>query len=364
MQWGKRPVILLGHGARAAGADVFKVTNAGVPVLTSWQAKDLFDNWHDFYFGSPGIYGQRIANKVLYEADQIIAIGNRMAIWNVGYEGPRPDQQVVMVDCDAHEVAKFPNADWVNQPIPEFIDGLTFAQDAGDWMSECRQWRHELPWLESPTHDDANGYINSYRFTKALEKHIRDDEIIVTDMGTPLICAHQVLRLRPPQRLMTSGGLGEMGCALPAAIGASFARGKGEVLCLHADGGMMLNLQELQTIIHHKLPIKIIVYENDGYGMIKETQKKAGLPHLAVNKDTGVSIPNLRMIAHSFGFAACDVRTWAEFDRAIPALFASNGPAVVVYHMDPEQPMVPKLDPIYVDGKPTSPRFCDMSPLL
>ena len=176
--------------------------------------------------------------------------------------------------------------------------------------------------------------------------------------------AFQVLQLRPPQRLLTSGGLGEMGCGLPAAIGASFATNKGPVLCLVGDGGLMINLQELQTIIHHQLPIKIIVFENDGYGMIKKTQDAAGMPRGSVSRENGVSIPNLRSIAHSFGYAACDVTTWAEFNRAIPALFMCKGPAMVIYHMDPEQAYVPKLEPVYVDGKPTSPRFCDMSPAL
>lgn len=98
--------------------------------------------------------------------------------------------------------------------------------------------------------------------------------------------------------------------------------------------------------------------------MIRKTQDKAGLSRFGVDKVTGVSLPDFRSLAHSFGFAACDVRTWDEYNRAIPSLFLHDGPAIVVYHMDPEQQMVPKLDAIYVDGKPTSPRFCDMSPLL
>lgn len=358
MKWSERPVILLGNGAR--GADCARLLTLGVPVLTSWQAKDLVDNEHPAYIGSPGIYGQRAANKVFYEADQIVAIGNRMAIWNVGYEGPRPEQQVIMVDVDAHEVAKFKQADWVRQEAAEFIADLKPAKRA-DWLALCKEWRYHYPLVESPTHDD-NGYINPYRFVDDLHQYLRHDQVIVTDMGTPLIAAHQVLRLRPPQRLMTSGGLGEMGCALPMAIGASFARDKGEVLCLHADGGMMMNLQELQTIVHHQLPVKIIVFSNDGYLMIKNTQKVAGNPLFGVDKASGVSCPSFRSLAHAWGMPACDVRTWADFERAMPTLFAEKGPALVEYHMDPQQKMVPKLDPVFVDGKPTSPRFCDMSP--
>lgn len=362
MNWSERPVILLGNGAR--GADLRPLYALGVPILTSWAAKDMVDNDDPLYFGSPGQYGQRMANKVLYESDMIVSIGNRMSIWNVGYEGPRENQRVVMIDVDGHEVAKFAHAEWVKQDARQYLEALPDKRPMLDeWRAECRIWKMQYP-LIGAAHADTPGYINSYRFMAALAEYLRPDEVIVTDMGTPLICAHQVLKLKPPQRLMTSGGLGEMGCGLPAAIGASCARDKGEVLCLHADGGMMMNLQELQTIVHHQLPIKIIVFSNEGYGMIRETQKKAGQGYVAVDKLSGVSMPSFRKIAYAFGIPACDLRTWDDFGKAIPTLFADKGPALIEYFMDPQQPMVPKLDPIYVDGKPTSPRFCDMSPAL
>jgi acetolactate synthase-1/2/3 large subunit len=155
-----------------------------------------------------------------------------------------------------------------------------------------------------------------------------------------------------------------MGCGLPMAIGASFARNKGEVLCMIGDGGAMMNLQELQTIAHHKLPIKIIVFDNDGYLMIKHTQKIAGNPLFGVDKATGVSCPSFSAVAKAFEIPACRIVSWVGFDREIKWFMNAPGPALMVYHMDPEQPLVPKLNPIFIDGKPTSPRFCDMSPIL
>jgi acetolactate synthase-1/2/3 large subunit len=360
----KRPVICLGHGVRAAGVDPAPLLDLGIPILSSWAAKDLVDNFHPNYFGSPGQYGQRMANKIFYEADLIIAIGNRLSIWFAGYAGPRADQQLIMVDCDENEVSKFPQAVQEKQGIAEFVSSLT-RQAVGsspEWLGQCHAFRAYFPLVES-SHADTR-YINSYRFTEALQEYLTPTQIIVTDCGAVMCPAFQVLRLKPPQRILTSGGLGEMGCGLPAAIGASFATDKGPVLCLVGDGGIMLNLQELQTIVHHKLPIKIIVYENDGYGMIKKTQDAAGFARGFVSKQNGVSIPNLRAVAHAFGLAACDLFTWDDFNRAIPALFAATGPSLVVYHMDPEQAYYPKLDPIYVGGKPTSPRFDQMSPQI
>jgi acetolactate synthase I/II/III large subunit len=355
-----RPVILLGAGAR--GADLTQYLELNVPILTSWQAKDLLDNTHRNYYGCPGIYGNRVANKILHGADMILAIGNRMSIWNVGYEGPRPDQQVVMVDVDEAEAKKFPNAKFIREDAKTFLAKSNCFLNSESWVKQCRKWAAEHPWVESPTHDDQYGYIHSHRFVDNLQNYFRADEVIVTEMGAALISAHQVLKMKPPQRLMTSGGLGEMGCGLPAAIGASFATNKGRVICLSTDGGMMMNLQELQTIAHHKLPIKIVVFNNGGYGMLKHTQDNAGMQYSGVDEDSGVSTPDFRRLALDFGITAAEVHCWEDFHRLIPAMLTCEGPCLLDYKMNPSQKYLPKLEPVFVDGKPTSPSFDRMSP--
>jgi acetolactate synthase-1/2/3 large subunit len=185
-------------------------------------------------------------------------------------------------------------------------------------------------------------------------------------MGTALLSGHQVLRLRQGQRLMTSTGLGEMGYGLPAAIGASIAMEKGEVMCLNCDGGMMMNLQELQTIIHHKLPIKIIIFNNDGYLMIKHTQnalfngRRSG-----VDKNTGVTCPNFSELAKAFGFPAYQIRTWKDFDLVIPEVQKHEGPLICEVFMHPQQLFVPKLSlAIQNDGSLISPPLEDLSPFI
>ena len=333
-----RSVILAGHGIRAAGCmDIApRLLESGYPILSSWQAADIFDNSHPRYYGRPGIYGQRAANKILYESEQIIAIGNRLSVWNIGYEPM--GQDIIAVDCDTQEMAtrnvKTPHTD-----IREFIENLPPYRNE-DWLARCDEWKARWPWLDV-AHED-NAYINSYRFTAGLRHYFREDEIIVTDMGAALCSAFQVLKLKPPQRLMTSGGLGEMGCALPAAIGAAFATAK-PVLCLHCDGGMMLNLQELATIQHHKLPIRIIVYCNDGYLMLKNTQTGSGMQLSGVDKATGITLPDFRKIAVAFDMMTASIRTREDYREVIPKLMASDGPALIEYHMDPMQPLVPKL---------------------
>lgn len=366
MRNSERPVILAGHGIRASGAADLAplLLDLGIPVLASWQAKDLFSHEHSMFFGCPGIYGTRLANKVLAHADHVLAIGNRMSIWNVGYEGLPKRALVEAVDVQAQA----PGAKHIVQDAKAYIEELlkTSARFAWpSWVAKCATWRAIYPLIESPTHDDHEGHINSYRFVDALHEYLRADEIVAIDCGAAAACAFQTLRPRPPQRLLSSGGLGEMGCAIPAAIGASFARNKGEVLCLVGDGAMMLNLQELQTIVHHDLPVKIIVFRNDGYLMIKHTQKLAGMDYSGVDKPTGVSVPSFNMIAYAFRMHTGIVQTWEDFRRMMPQFFSHKGPAMIEYRMHPEQKIYPKLDPVRnADGSVSSPPFDKMSPVL
>jgi acetolactate synthase-1/2/3 large subunit len=195
---------------------------------------------------------------------------------------------------------------------------------------------------------------------------LHPDQVIVTDMGTALLSGHQVLRPRKNQRLMTSTGLGEMGYGLPAAIGASFARDRGEVMCLNCDGGMMMNLQELQTIAHHRLPIKLFIFNNDGYLMIKHTQNALFAGHkVGVDAVTGVTCPDFSALAEAFGMPAYQIHTWDDFDRVLPLVQAESGPTICEVFMDPEQLFVPKLSvAISPDGTLVSPPLEDLSPLL
>lgn len=356
-----RPVIVLGHGVRLAGVDPSPLLNAGVPVLTSWPAADLVDSDHRNYFGRPGAYGQRCANKVLAHADMVLSVGCRLSIWTVGHDFPHPGQQVAMVDCDWREVDKVSAARWIGADIRQFIDsGLLFTAEHG-WLRACETWRELYPWLESPTHDHPDGYINPHRFMAMLQPYLRDDEIIVADCATGSLAAHQILRLKPPQRLMTSGGLGEMGCGLPAAIGASFARNKGRVICLNSDGGMMLNLQELQTIVHHQLPIKIVVFSNDGYGMIKDTQRNLGLRQTGVGHASGVTCPDFQSVACAFGIQAFGMLD--TDDDSLRRFMECDGPALLDVPVDPDYLWGPKLRPgRNKDGSIKHAKFEEMSP--
>ena len=374
----KRPVLWLGNGIRLAGAiGLIKpvLDTLKIPTLVSWAGIDMIESNHPLVFGRAGVYGQRCANFVLQNCDLLISIGTRLAIPQVGYDMSEFARaaRLVVVDIDPTEVAK--HGERVTLPICAdagiFMDGLLAAAQQSSvpgytaWLEQCNQFKLQYPWI-GPEHKDQHGYINSYAFMDKLSDYLKDDQVIVTDMGTALLSGHQALRLKAGQRLMTSTGLGEMGFGLPAAMGASYGRNKGEVLCLNCDGGMMMNLQELQTIKHHQLPIKIIVFNNDGYLMIKHTQKNLFKGHyVASTRETGVSCPDFSVLAHAFDMPAFQIRTWDDFHNVIPQILAHSGSLICEVFMDPEQYFVPKLaTAAQKDGSLVSPPLEDLSPLL
>lgn len=374
----QRPVIWLGHGIRLAGAvDMIKplLDALNLPALVSWAGIDMIESDHPLVYGRAGVYGQRSANFVVQNCDLLITIGTRLAIPQVGYDMGEFARaaKLVVVDIDPSELQK--HKERITLPIcadaGSFISNLIEAAHQSSlisypaWIEQCDQFRSNYPWI-GPEHQDQYGYINSYKFMDELSDHLKPDQLIVTDMGTALLSGHQVLRLRMGQRLMTSTGLGEMGYGLPAAVGASFASNKGEVLCLNCDGGMMMNLQELQTIKHHQLPIKIIIFNNDGYLMIKHTQKSLfNGRYVTSTNNTGVSCPNFSILAQAFEFPSFQIRTWDDFQNVIPQVQASSGPLICEVFMDPEQFFVPKLSVAnQKDGTLVSPPLEDLSPLL
>lgn len=373
-----RPVVWLGHGIRLAGAQPLLaelLERLPAAYLISWSGIDMVDSDHPRLYGRAGTYGQRAANFVLQNCDYLVAIGTRLAIPQVGYEITElaRDAHFAVVDIDPTELDKYASrcerricAD-AKAFIAALLQHLSRAPlpIPAPWFEQCDGYRSRYPWVGAE-YADSGGFINSYRFMERLAPHFKANQLITTDMGTALISGHQVLRIKHGQRLMTSQGLGEMGFGLPAAIGASFATNRGEVLCLNCDGGMMMNLQELQTIAHHRLPIKLIVFNNDGYLMIKHTQKAVAQGRYSgTDKKSGISCPDFSKVAAAFDFPAWTIRTWDDFEQIIPRMQAHDGPCVVEVFMHPEQLFQPKLGlGIKSDGTLVSPPLEDLSPLL
>jgi acetolactate synthase-1/2/3 large subunit len=381
----KRPLLWLGHGIRLSGyhkeLESF-LNELQIPCLISWAGIDMLPGDHHLVVGRAGIYGQRASNLILQNCDYLLTLGTRLAMPQVGYEISElaRDAKIDVVDIDAKEVEKYRSRfdQTFHADVGQFMSVLrelaqgksqsksaVHVQAPEEWMSYISKIRKDFPWV-GPEHKDQAPFINSYPFMEKLSKILPSESITVTDMGTALLSGHQVLSLKKGQRLMTSTGLGEMGYGLPAAIGVSFANPSSQVICLNCDGGMMMNLQELQTIDHHRLPIKIVVFNNDGYLMIKHTQKALFKGRYSgTDKKSGVTCPDFKKLSVAFNLPYFQVKTWDDFDQNMNAFLNGDGPALCEVFMHPEQLLVPKLSlAIQEDGTLISPPLEDLSPLL
>jgi len=376
----KRPVFWFGNGIKLSKSKniVEKILKKyPFPSFVSWAAIDLLESKHHLNYGRPGVYGNRASNLILQNADLIISVGARMSIPMIGYvhnEFARK-AKIIQVDIDKTEINKLKkkinlainnDANIFLKNILGNIKNNINKKSLNHWLHYCKKTLKKYPHIELKAHSDKNGFINSYKFLDKFSNYFRKNECIVTDMGTALLSGHQVLKIKNKQTLMTSTGLGEMGFGLPGAIGASFGKNKGEIICLNCDGGMMMNIQELQTIDHYKLPIKIFVFNNDGYLMIKHTQKNLfSGRYNAVNKKTGVSCPNFKKVAAAFNMKYYLIKNWKDFNYQIPKILKEKKAIICDVMMDPEQFFYPKLSTaITKEGKIISPPLEDLSPLL
>ena len=376
-----RPVLLLGNGLRI-GLDRPQirelVNRIGIPTLLSWSAIDLLDSAHPMNFGRSGIYGDRYSNMIVQNADLVIAIGSRLAIPQMSYDPAdfARGAQVIVVDVDPHELGKFVGARWV--PVcadaGRFLTRLATleraAQDLAPWVGQCSRLRTDFPrraqTVEAIPKESRDSFVNSYDFVYQLSDLAGPTDIFVTDMGTGLLSGYYGLDVNHDQRLFTSLGLGEMGFGLPAAIGAQLAKPDARVICLNADGGMMLNLQELQTIAHHHLPIKLVVFSNDGYLMIRHSQRNLfDGRYVGSNLDSGVSCPDFAKLADTFGFRYLKLAESSQITSSVEGLLAADGPVLLEVVMYPEQLFIPRVGTIKGEnGGLISPPLEDMIPLI
>ncbi|NBP01901.1 MAG: thiamine pyrophosphate-binding protein [Proteobacteria bacterium] len=359
----ERPLVLGGHGVKLAQAEElfckFVETN-NIPSVLSWSAVDLLPTDHPNNFGRPGVQGQRAANFIVQNSDLIIVLGSRLSLLQTGYSRKdfAPNAEIIHVDIDPKETQKF-NGINLNVDVKNLLLELTKINPGErlsiqSWIKYCERLRAEYP-IVMPEH--LSDPTNSYTFIDKLSKAWPDHYTIVTDMGTALLSGFYGFNIKPNQKMFTSLGLGEMGYGLAAAVGAGF--GINPVLCLNCDGGMMMNLQELQTIVTHNLPVKIVIFNNDGYLMIKHTQKMLFNGHrTCVDAKTGVTLPDYQKVSQAFGLPYFTESSMDEF-------IAHEGYAVMEVFMDPNQEFIPKVRGIkQQDGTIIAGVLEEMSPLL
>ena len=374
----KRPVIFAGHGIKMAkGRGVFEalVQRLKVPVLTTMSAHDLIPTDHPLAIGRPGVFGDRAGNFAIQNADLILSIGARHHLWDIGYNyrAFAPKAKKIVVDIDGAELAKktvVPDlaiqADaraFMNEMMRQTDDVL--LNDFKPWIERCQRWKRDYP-VVLPEYKDQKTYVNSYHFTSVLAPALADNEIIFTGVGTSFTGTLQCINLKRDQRIHSNVGCAAMGYDLPAAIGACFAANRQRIVLITGDGSIMMNLQELQTIVHHRLPIKIFLLNNGGYLAIKNSQNAFFSGKLeAVDYRSGVSFPRFSEVAATFGIPHIHVYDHSDVLEKIYWTLDMDGPRICELHMSPTQPLIPK---VYAEKRPDgtleSRPLEDMAPLL
>lgn len=364
----KKPAILAGHGVKLSNStNLFKsfIEKFKAPVMLTWSAIDLLPDCHPLYMGRPGVYGQRHANFIFQKCDILIVLGSRLTLPQSGYDFKEicRNTKIVMIDIDASEFKSFAYLCY-HADCKHFLESVQHLEYSNEeWLQECNNIKTRFPVVDE-YHID-NEFPNSYRIIDKISDYLDDDHIVVTDMGTALLSGHQAIKMKPEMTMFSSYGLGEMGYGLPAALGAAISSPNRNVLCLNCDGGMMMNLQELQTIIQHKLKVKIVIFNNDGYLMIKHTQKMLFNNSTAVDTNTGIVLPDYMKLANAFGYDRFQIKTWEDFHFYFPRFLANDEPAICEIFMHPKQEFIPKVKGVLKsDGTIFAPPIEEMSPIL
>jgi len=353
----KRPIFHVGQGIRFAGAeeDFIKLSEKyGIPFLTARNGNDLYDSSHYLNIGRPGTFAQRGANFAVQTSDIYIAIGTRLSLAQTGYNGKdyARNAKVVQVDIDQPELDK----DTVPIDIKICADAKLFIKELDIqlevsylpfirpnwviWVHKCIEWNIKYP----PVLDDQRNqesWVNTYHFIDVLSDLLEPNDVIVTDMGFAFQVTHQAFRIKKGQRLITNCGMASMGWGLPAAVGAAFASG-GRVICIAGDGGLQMTIQEMATIMHHQLPIKLFVFNNGGYTTLKQTYEFGFEGRLmGVNQESGISFPDFYRIAEAYDFGYLLLEDHDYIREYINIVLKQNGPILCELMVDPDQRQLP-----------------------
>ncbi len=376
----KRPVFHAGYGIRLSGAyEAFRsvIEKLNIPVVTYWNAVDLIEDENPLYCGRAGNMGDRPGNWAIQNADLILAVGTRISIRQVGYNWKTWARaaEVIMVDIDKAELKK-PTLH-VEMPIwadaNDFLTKLDSASenkvhDGGIWLETCERWKREYPVVLSRQWEENGSTANVYAFVHYLSGRLPKNSLTAVSNGACCVVGNQAYVIQKGSRMANNSAVASMGYGLPAAIGTCISGGRRDTICLEGDGSIMMNLQELQTIITNKLPIKIFLINNNGYHSIRLTQTNLFGHHTKVgigNESGDLSFPDFKKVADAFGYRYFSASSNAEMKKVVDKVLSLDGPVFCEIFTDTEQVWEPKSSTKRLDdGTLVSPPLEDLAPFL
>lgn len=373
----ERPIILLGNGVRLGNAEkefLDLAEKLNIPIVTSRNANDLIWEDHELYVGRVGSFGQRHANFSIQNSDLLLSVGSRMALALTGwaYNDFARKAKKIIVDIDVSELKKQTiNPDIpINSHVNDFISEMFYQlkdyhpKDISEWKNKIKYWKDKYP-LVLDEHRELKDYVNPYNFIEVLSKESNCDDVVITDMGMSFQCTMQAFKLKKGQRLFTSSGLASMGYGLPGAIGACIANNKKRVICISGDGGLQMNIQELQTIVHNNLPVKIFIFNNKGYSSIRETQKAYFKGYAGADFSSGVSMPDFIKVAQAYGIKTSKIENQKKLNEDIREVLDYPGAVICDVNISEEPQVMPKQGAFNrPDGKTVPRPIEDMLPYI
>jgi acetolactate synthase I/II/III large subunit len=373
----RRPVILAGSGVRISGAlnEFEQVIRAlRIPVVTAWT-HDLIASDDELFCGRPGTIGERAGNFTVQNSDLLLVLGSRLNIRQTSYNWPSFARFAtkIQVDVDPAELRKplhqpdVPICCDLNIFLAEMAKQLANQDNSRcghqQWLEFARHWKHKYPVVQARQRV-AGPPLNPYDFIDKLFQILAPDDAVVCGNATACIVPYQVAKLKKGQRLISNSGSASMGYDLPAAIGVCIARGS-RTICIAGEGSLQMNIQELQTVVGDKLPIKLFVLNNGGYLSIRQTQ--TGFfqgRRIGESAESGVTFPQMKKIGEAYGIPSFTVDRVADLE-VVRRELDSPGPALFDVVLDPCQEFEPRLrSRILPDGKILTPNLEDMYPFL
>ena len=357
LQNAKRPVLIVGGAIRYA--DVVRlfgdvVQAIGAPVVATWSGIDTIGHDHPLYRGQIGVYGNRAANFTVQNSDVFVSIGSRL---DTRITGGKPETfareaKKIVIDIDRAELYKQRGlnpdvgicAD-VRDVLPIFLQELKLATFPKwqEWQQQTLGWMREYPsvlpeWYKRKT------LVDPYVFIRTLSEVLDHKAIIITDCGANLVWTIQAFHIKQGQRLFSAMGNSPMGYSMAAAMGASIALGKRPIICIIGDGGLQINIQEFQTIVRYRIPLKVFILNNHSYGIIKQFQELYfNSQYEGTTPKSGYSVPDFRNIAKAYGLPSASLISHAGLARKIREILAHKGPILCDVLVPDGAKLIPKL---------------------
>ena len=377
----KRPVLHAGYGIRLSGGyDAFRrvADKLNIPVVTYWNAIDLIEDEHPLYVGRAGNMGDRPGNWAIQNADLVVAIGTRISIRQVGYNWKTwaREAEVIMVDVDQAELKK----PTLHVDMPIWADAKDFLEKMDkaitdtpiyfgeEWLTACQRWKKNYPVVQPRQWEENGTTANVYAFVKYMSSRLPENSLTAVSNGACCVVGHQAYEIKKGSRFANNSAIASMGYGLPAAIGTCIGGNRMQTICLEGDGSIMMNLQELQTILTNKLHTQIFMINNSADQSTRITQSNLFSEHskVGIGEESGdLSFPDFKKISEAFGYPYYSACSNKEMKEVVDKVLSLDGPVFCEIFTDTEQRWEPKSSTKRLeDGTLVSPPLEDLAPFL